>query len=183
MTDIHDLDRYIGRYVVISEGNEGGAGYLVDVSDNVNYDGDAFRWVTFDWGQGWPVREKTEITLADPPAGEAAPGVENPIDVMHEAIHASDGTSCESSDLSCVSAMRAYGALAAFRRWRMKQADQYWMHHYVDKLLALRNDPVSVTDLIREARSEGAPPHILERMQEVVDRVRKEGRQWSAETR
>lgn len=169
-TDIHALDQYIGRYVTISEGAEGAAGFLVDVNNDVNYDGGAHRWVTLDWGQGWPVRETTEINLAQPLDGQVAPEVENPIQIVHQQM---DGRPC--SDAACPNAARAPQAMRALRVWQAKQADQYWVHHYVDRLKALLDDPVSVGDLLRDARIEGAPPHIVERMQSLVDWHANEG--------
>jgi hypothetical protein len=159
-TDLHDLDKFIGRYVAISEGPEGAAGWLVNVSDHVKYDGSPHRWVTLDWGQGWPVRETTEITLEEPPAGEKAPRVENPIQVIHQQM---DGKSC--SGTNCPNAVRAANAMRALRAWQARQADQYWVHHYAKRMDSLRGDPVSITELLRDARGEGAPPHIMDRLE------------------
>jgi hypothetical protein len=167
-TDLHDLDKFIGRYVVISEGPNGAAGWLVDVSDDVKYDGGAHRWVALDWGQGWPVRETTEIIPGKPPAGETAPEVENPIEVMHRAMHRSDGSRCRIPAL-CPFGKHLPLALRDFREWQAKQGDQYWVHHYVKRLKGFLGDPISVGELLRDARAEGAPPHILERMQSMVD--------------
>lgn len=168
-TDIHALDQYIGRYVSISEGAEGAAGYIVDVGDNVNYDGGAHRWVTLDWGQGWPVRATTVIAPALPPTGQVAPEVENPVQIIHQQM---DGKPC--SDLDCPNRMRAPKVMRALRAWQARQADQYWIHHYMDKLKSLLDDPVSVGDILREARHEGVPPHILKRMELLVDHHAKE---------
>jgi hypothetical protein len=77
-----------------------------------------------------------------------------------------DGRPCW--DANCPNRARAFKAMRALRVWRMKQADQYWLHHYVKRLEVFRDDPRSVDELIREARSEGAPPHILERMQTIA---------------
>lgn len=168
-TDIHALDQYIGNYVDISEGEHGAAGFLVNVSDNVNYnDGDAFRWVTLDWGHGWPIRATTRITMAQPPAKEAAPITENPVQIIHQQM---DGHPC--SDPDCPNRTRALKVMRALRAWQARQNDQHWIHHYLDKLKSLLDDPVSVGDLLREARSEGAPPHILDRMQSLVDQNKK----------
>lgn len=167
-TDIHGLDQYIGRYIAISEGSEGAAGWLVDVADDVKYDGGPHRWVTFDWGQGWLVRETTEITLGEPPAGETAPEVENPIEMMHQAMHRSDGSRCQIPSF-CPFRMHLPSALRDFREWQMKQGDQYWVCHYVKRLKGFLGDPVSVGELLRDARAEGVPPHILERMQNLVN--------------
>lgn len=32
MTDIHDLDQYVGQYATFTEGEEGASGFLVDVA-------------------------------------------------------------------------------------------------------------------------------------------------------
>lgn len=169
--DIHSLDQYIGHYVVISEGHEGASGWLVDVSDDVKYDGGPHRWVSLDWGQGWPVRETTEIVLGQPPEGEPAPEVENPIQLIHQQM---DGRPC--ADALCPNLARAPKVMRAIRVWQMKQSDHYWVHHYVKPLKNLLADPVSVGDLLRDARSEGAPPHILDRMQSLVNWHEKERR-------
>lgn len=168
MTDINDLDRHIGAYVDLSEGEHGAAGFLVDVSDDVKYEPRPVRWVALDWGQGWPVSADTAITvLAEPPAGEHLPeSVRNPIQVMHEAMHAES----ECADRShCPEAASARTALKAFRRWQERQSEQYWVHTYVNRVKGGLNDADFTSNFIRDARSEGAPPHIIERMQSLVD--------------
>lgn len=171
-TDIHDLDRHIGRYVTLTEGSESAAGFLVDVVDDVKYEPRPVRWIALDWGQGWPVSADTMVTVSpEPPAGESKPdGVQNPIDVMHRAMH--DGGDCPEGT-RCLKPTYAHTALRSFRQWQEKQSDRYWVHHYVNRVKAVLGDDNSVSDLIRDAKSEGAPPHIVERMQDILDRAAK----------
>jgi hypothetical protein len=173
VSDIHDLDRHIGRYVTLAEGEASAAGFLVDVIDDVKYDPRPVRWITLDWGQGWPVSADTAITVApEPPAGESLPnGVQNPIDVMHRAMHA--GSDC-TEGARCLKSTYAYAALRAFREWQERQSDRYWVHHYVDRVKASPDDDRLASNLIREAKSEGAPPHIIDCMQSLVDWRKKE---------
>ncbi|MFE0472741.1 hypothetical protein ACFW2V_14100 [Streptomyces sp. NPDC058947] len=172
MSDIHDLDRYIGRYITLTEGGDSAAGFLVDVVDDVRYAPRPVRWVTLDWGQGWPVTAETAITVApEPPAGERLPdSVQNPIDVMHLAMHA--GGNC-TEGAHCLKATYAYTALRSFRQWQERQSDRYWVHHYVDRMKADPGNERFTARLIQEARAEGAPQHIVERMQSLADHVQK----------
>jgi hypothetical protein len=172
VSDIHDLDRYIGRYVTLAEGEESAAGFLVDVADDVKYTTRPVRWITLDWRQGWPISADTAITVApEPPAGERLPdGVCNPIDVMHRAMHA--GSDCVEGP-HCIKSTYAYSALRSFRQWQERQCDQYWVHHYVNRLKACLDDDDTTGNLIRDARHEGAPSHILDRMQSLVDYVQR----------
>lgn len=168
-TDIHDLDQYIGQYVSVTQGEGGGSGFVVDVADQVDYIPEPIRWITFDYGMGWPISADTEIVMDEPPTGQQAPeGVENPVQVIHLAMHA-DGQCPD--EKRCLYIARARKGLRALRIWRMKQSDQYWKNQYVNRLRRLLDDPVSVGDILREARHEGCPPHIQDHMQAIVDRA------------
>jgi hypothetical protein len=166
VSDIHDPDRYIGRYVTLAEDDESAAGFLVDVTDDVRYEPRPVRWVALDWGQGWPVSADTTITVAPEPPVEPEPdNVQNPIDVMHRAMHA--GGDC-TEGTHCIKSTYAYAALRAFRGWQERQSDRYWVHHYVDRVKASPDDDSLASNLIREAKSEGAPlahhrPHAVPR--------------------
>lgn len=165
-TDIHDLDQYIRKYVDIDDSGHGGAsGYVVDIDDNVTYSQGPSRWITLDWGQGWLIRPTTRIAVIEPPPGTEVPMVGNPIDIIHAQM---DGRPCPGPD--CVNRERAPKAMRALRAWRARQSDQYWIHHFVRPLKSFLGDPSAVDDLLREARSEGAPPHVVERMESMTNR-------------
>lgn len=160
-TDIHGLDRYIGRYVSFSEGADGMAGWVVDVVDKIEYRPHPTRAVVLDYGYAFSVSDTTEIVVtAEPSQGDPKPEwVRNPIEAMHEAMHR--GSDCLDGT-ACAFIGHAYHALRAMRLWRMRQDDAYWKHHWVDKARSYAADPLSVGEIYRDARDEGAPPHILD---------------------
>lgn len=169
ITDIHSLDQYIGRYVDLSEDGEGMAGFLVDVCDDVDYVPHPVRSVSLDYGYGMRVSENTVITTPDPPEGETAPRVENPVQIVHAIL---DGRPCSSA--GCANRGRALLAVRAMRVWRMRQTDAYWQHAYVSKVRGYAKSCIqSAGEIAREARDEGAPPHILEMLDGIIDRERR----------
>jgi hypothetical protein len=163
-TDIHELDQYIGQYVSLDENGEGMAGFVVDVYDKVEYAPHPVRSVIMDYGYGFAVGAHTVITTPDPPEGEIAPSVENPVQLVHAVL---DGKPCPNA--GCVNRGRALLAVRAMRVWRLRQDDAYWKHEYVTRAYGCMDDPVSMGDVIREARHEGAPPHILETMKSIAE--------------
>lgn len=168
-TDIHDLDRYIGHYVDIAEGDHGMAGFVIDVVDKVEYTPEPHRVILVDYGYGFPVGADTVIIEVSAPPGATAPTVENPIDAMHQAMHEEDDSRCFIPAL-CPYAGRSAAALHAFRIWRMKQNDAYWIQNWVNR--ARDYDDISVDEIIRDARHEGAPLHILDLMRRDAERTR-----------
>lgn len=162
-TDIHGLDRHIGRYAVLTNGQDSAAGFIVNVLDEVHYNPEPCRWITLDWGQGWPVTRDTTISIEEPPAGEKLPGgVRNPIEEMHQALH-SDTSACRVPDGRCPYARQSATGLRTFRLWRQRQGDAYWMHVWVERARGYAgHDDGSVSEIYRGARNEGAPVHILE---------------------
>lgn len=166
-TDINDLDRLIGRYVSISQGTDGMAGFVVEVSDKVTYEPEPRRVVVLDYGYGFPVGADTIVWLTVPPDGETAPRVENPIDVVHQTMHDSDGGQCPMPDRVCSYLVLASASMRAFRVWQMRQQDAYWKNVWVRRAKGFQGDPLSVSEIEREARDEGAPPHILEAIKQL----------------
>lgn len=166
-TDIHGLDRYIGQYVSLSEGVDGMAGWVVDVVDKVEYRPHPTRAVVLDYGYGFSVSETTEITLVTPSAqdGVRPYWAANPIDMVHKTMHA--GSDCIDGD-ACVLAGQARQAVRDMRIWRLKQTNAYWKHHWVDKARGYAADPCSVSEIYRDARDEGAPPHVLDAIEAVT---------------
>ena len=125
MTDINDLDQYIGKHVeLIDPDGESAAGFLVQVHDAVDYIPHPVRSVMLDWGQGWRVGESTEVNVLRVPDGQDPPQVTGGIDVLHEFAH--DG-GCP--DMNCRT--RARRQLRALREWRMRQEHAYWQHRFV----------------------------------------------------
>lgn len=172
-TDIHDLDRHIGRYVSIEQDGEGADGYLVDVLDEVDYMPDPVRWVTLDWGQGFRVGSRTSFTFPDPPEGERPPQITGPVRRMHLAMH-SDGM-CLTPDI-CTYEGVAVRALREVRVWRMKQDDRYWKHTYVRPAqAAVRESQAKVRQIAWEATLEGAPQHIQDLLDAAIFRAAKWG--------
>ncbi len=118
MTDIHDLDQHIGRYIDVQEGNFGAAGFLVNVLDRVEYVPEPVRWITLDWGQGVRVSADTVLTFPKIPKGEQVPRIVNPIQVMHDEMHGD--RSCREGG-GCAYRGLAIRALRGFRSWHMQQ--------------------------------------------------------------
>lgn len=173
-TDIHDLDRHVGRYVSITSANgEGGSGYVTKIGDAVDYpEGVPSRAVGFDWGGGWLVDENTVVEEIEP-LDQYEPGlIRNPIEVMHEAMHAADRTVCIGPE--CPHGSRATVALRAFRAWQVKQGDKYWKYQHIQKLRAHLEDPASIGEILGDARHEGAPPHIMDQLEAIAERARRE---------
>lgn len=168
MTDINDLDQYLGKYVSLTDPDgEGAAGFLVQVLDEVDYIPYPVRTVVLDWGQGWRVGESTEVDACQAaPDGQEAPRVTGGIDVLHEFAH--DG-GCP--DGNC--RVRARRQLRALREWRMKQENAYWQHRFVRRVRKNREDPAAVAHVIRQAEEEGAPQDILDHLQILAERAYK----------
>ena len=167
MTDINDLDQYLGKYVeLIDPDGESAAGFLVKIYDEVDYVPHPMRTVLLDWGQGWRVGGSTEVNVVPAPSGQQAPQVISGIDVLHEFAH--DG-GCP--DGNCRT--RARRQLRALREWRMKQEDGYWQHRFVRRVRENREDPAAVASAIRQAEEEGAPQHILDHLQIMAERAYK----------
>lgn len=173
MTDIHDLDRHIGRYVSLEEGGEGMSGFLVDVADEVDYIPKPVRHVMLDYGCGFRVSEDTELTFPGPPPGEQPPEVVSPVRLMHLAMHRDVECPSPSGVENCTYEGMAVRALRQFRIWRMRQSDAYWQHRFVRRVRELRNDPTGVKALIEQAAGEGAPGHILDHLQILAARAAK----------
>lgn len=178
MTDIHDLDRHIGRYVDLQEDGEGMAGFLIDVGDEVDYIPKPVRYVTLDYGFGMRVSADTALTFPEPPGDQQPPKVVSPVRAMHLAMHA--GRPCV-DEVNCAYEGRAVRALRAFREWRMRQSDAFWQHHFVREVrgYAQQGDMESVGEIMRDARDEGAPQHILDHLQIMADRAAKASREGS----
>lgn len=176
MTDINDLDRHIGRYVDLQDGEDGGSGFLVDVKDEVDYTPKPVRWISFDWGQGFPVSADTAMAFPDPPLGEEPPEFNNPIRAMHLAVH--NGARCHDVE-NCVHEGQSVRAMRALRIWRMKQTDAFWENQYVRKVRAYAKsgDAHDVGDIIRDATFEGAPPHMIDRMKRIATEELKQSAQ------
>lgn len=171
MTDINDLDQYLGRYVVLTDPDgESAAGFLVKIHDEIDYVPHPMRSVMLDWGQGWRIGESTEVDVypGDPtqPDGPKVYPVTSGIDILHEFAH--DG-GCP--DMNC--RVRARRQLRALREWRMKQEDAYWQHRYVRRVRENREDPAAVAYIIRQAHEEGAPENILDHLQILAERAYK----------
>lgn len=169
MTDINDLDRHIGRYVDFSQGDDGAAGFLVDIDDLVEYDPKPTRWITFDWGQGWPVTEDTEMSFPDPPKGGEKPSMVNPVRAVHLAMH--DGGECRNAE-TCDYEGLAIRAVRGFRNWRIRQCDAYWENKYVRRVYGYAEDGNTheMGEVIREAERREAPPHMIERMEAIAEK-------------
>lgn len=170
MIDINDLDRHVGQYVDLQNADEGAAGYLVDIQDEVHYEPGPTRWVVFDWGQSFPVSAETVITFPEPPEGETPPDFINPVRAVHLAMH--DEASCADA-ANCAYEEQAVRALKALRIWRMKQTDALWENRYVRRVrsYAETGDGHDVGEIIRDAVHEGAPPHMIDRMKTVASRI------------
>jgi hypothetical protein len=168
-TDIHDLDKYIGKYVSITdEDGEGGSGYVVEVRDRVEYQKEPSRILVWDWGGGWPVSASATVEEVGAPAGEVPPAyVENPITILHLAL---DGGPCPSPE-TCPSERQAADGLRSFRAWQQRQDDAYWQRVWVDRARAFMDDPHSISEITRDARDEGAPPHIISAMEALVEQT------------
>lgn len=165
MTDINDLDQYLGKYIeLIDPDGESAAGFLVKIYDEVDYVPYPVRTVTLDWGQGWRVGPETEVNVAPAPQGQKAPQIISGIDVLHEFAHEGG---CP--DMNC--RIRARRQLRALREWRMRQEDGYWQHRFVRRVRENREDPAAVAHVIREAEQEGAPQHILDHLQIMAERA------------
>lgn len=174
MTDIHDLDQYVGKYIALTDPDgESAAGFLVQVHDEVDYIPYPVRSVMLDWGAGWRVGERTEIDVFPAaPNGEAPPKVIGAIDVLHEAAHVGP---CPDSNCR----MRARRQLRALREWRMKRDNAYWQYRFVRRMRENRDDPVTVTYLLGQAVQEGAPEEILSHLQIIAERAAKAVREGS----
>lgn len=173
MTDIHDLDRHIGRYVSLEEGGEGMSGFLVDVADEVDYIPKPVRHVMLDYGYGFRVSEDTELIFPEPPADQRAPEVMGPVRLMHLAMHRDVDCPSPSGVENCTYEGMAVRALRQLRIWRMRQSDAYWQHRFVRRVREMRSDPAGVTTLIEQAAGEGAPEHILDHLQIIATRAAK----------
>ena len=174
MTDIHDLDQYVGRYVALTDPDgESAAGFLVKVHDEVDYIPHPVRSIMLDWGAGWRVGEQTEVDVFPAaPSGETPPKVIGAIDVLHEWAH--DG-GCP--DGNC--RMRARRQLRALRIWRMRQEDAYWQYAYVRAARNVRGDSGAVDELIERAVREGAPEHFIDHLRIIAERAAKAAREGS----
>lgn len=171
MTDINDLDQYVGRYVALTDPDgESAAGFLVQIHDAVDYVPHPVRSVMLDWGQGWRIGESTEVDVypADPtqPGGPKVHPVTSGIDVLHEAAH--EG---ECPDMNC--RVRARRQLRALRIWRMKQDNAYWQHRFVRQVRENRDNLAAVTSILNQAIQEGAPEEILEHLRIIAMRSAK----------
>lgn len=168
MTDINDLDQYLGRYVVLTDPDgESAAGFLVQIHDAVDYIPYPVRSVMLDWGQGWRIGEPTEVDVYPAsPDGRKSITVPNGIDVLHKAAH--EG---RCPDMNCW--VRARTQLRELRRWRMKQEDAYWQHKYIRRVRENRDDPDAVANLISRAAKEGAPGHIIDNLKIIAMRAAK----------
>lgn len=165
MTDINDLDQYLGKYVeLIDPDGESAAGFLVKIHDEIDYIPYPVRTVMLDWGQGWRIGESTEVNIVPAPEGQEAPKVISGIDVLHRAIHR-DGC----PGLNCRTQARIQ--LRALREWRMKQESAYWQHRFVRRVRENREDPAAVAHVIRQAEEEGAPQDILDHLQILAERA------------
>lgn len=170
-TDIHSLDQFIGRYVSMSNGADGMAGFVVNVLDKVEYTPEPVRVVVLDYGMGFPVGADTEINIAVPPDEEVAPNVENPIEAAHQAMHEAAKNDCLIPPF-CPYAEQSVAALRALRLWRMERDDAHWKKIWVDRAEAFRHDLCSVDEILRDAQDAGAPPHILDSIRAIADKAR-----------
>lgn len=170
MTDIHDLDRHIGRYVSLEEDGDSASGFLVDVHDEVDYTPNQVRWIVLDWGQGWRVSERTVLTFPGAPDGETCTVV-GPVRRIHLVMHGE--RVCRTPE-HCTFEGMAVRAVREIRIWRMKQNRAYWQWRYLGR--ARQESAVGVEGLIAEAVSEGAPAEFVDHLQIVKQRaVKKEG--------
>lgn len=168
MTDINDLDQHVGRYVdITSPDGTGASGFLVEVSDQIEYQPHPARIAILDYGYGWPVGQDTRIDFPDPPESHSDPEAVGPVRAMHLAMHYGD--ECEDVE-ECTYERLAVHAIRGFREWQMKQVDAYWENQYVSKVrsYAKSGDGHEVGDVIRDARHEGAPPHMVDRMERIA---------------
>jgi hypothetical protein len=168
VTDINDLDQYLGRYVTLTDPDgESAAGFLVRIHDAVDYIPHPVRTVMLDWGQGWRIGEDTDVdVLPGAPEGQQPPQVLSGIDILHEFAH--DG-GCP--DMNC--RVRARVQLRELRRWRMKQEDAYWTYKYVRRARAHRDDPDAVAHLIERAVRECAPMRVVDHLRIIAERAHK----------
>lgn len=168
MTDINDLDQYLGRYVVLTDPDgQSAAGFLTQIHDAVDYIPEPARSVMLDWGQGWRIGKSTEVDVFPAsPDGQKSVQVISGIDVLHEFAH--DG-GCP--DGNC--RMRARRQFRALREWRMKQEDAYWQHKYVRAARRAKGNPAAVTYILGQAVSEGAPEGILDHILVIAERAKK----------
>lgn len=167
MTDINDLDQYLGKYVeLIDPDGESAAGFLVKIHDEVDYIPYPVRTVMLDWGQGWRIGESTEVNILPAPDGQQAPQVISGIDVLHEFAH--DG-GCP--DMNC--RIRARRQFRALREWRMKQEDAYWQYRFVRQVRENRDDPEKVASVLELAVQEGAPENIMDHLRIIAARSAK----------
>lgn len=167
MTDINDIDQYLGKYIeLIDPDGESAAGFLVKIHDEIDYIPEPVRTVMLEWGQGWRIGESTEVNIIPAPEGSRPPQVISGIDVLHEFAH--DGW-CP--DENC--RVRARRQLRALREWRMKQENAYWQHRFVRRARENREDPGAVVHVIRQAEEEGAPQDILDHLQILAERAYK----------
>jgi len=165
VTDINDLDQYLGKYIeLIDPDGESAAGFLVRIYDEIDYIPEPVRTVMLDWGQGWRIGESTEVNIIPTPEGSRPPQVIGGIDVLHEFAH--DG-GCP--DANC--RVRARRQLRALREWRMKQENAYWQHRFVRRVRENREDPAAVAHVIQEAEGEGVPQDILDHLQILAERA------------
>lgn len=171
MTDIHDLDQYIGKYISLTDPDgEGAAGFLVKVHDEVDYIPHPVRSVMLDWGVGWRISEETDVNpYPSAPDGQKAPQVVSGIDVLHEFAH--DG-GCP--DMNC--RVRARRQLRALRIWRMQQDDAYWKYRYIRAARQVGSDPDAISYLIEEAIQEGAPEEVVDGIRIIRERAEKAAR-------
>lgn len=168
MTDIHDLDQYVGRYIVLTDPDgESAAGFLVKVHDEVDYVPHPVRSIMLGWGQGWRVGEDTQIDVFPAgPNGEDAPKVLSAIDVLHEWAHEGG---CP--DGNC--RVRARRQLRALRIWRMRQENVYWQYTYLRAARKVKDDLAAVNRLIEQAMEEGAPAEFIDHLISVGARAQK----------
>lgn len=165
MTDINDLDQYLGKYVeLIDPDGEVAAGFLVRIHDEVDYIPYPVRTVMLDWGQGWRIGEETEVNILPAPRGQKAPQLISGIDVLHEFAH--DG-GCPDSNCR----MRARRQLRALRGWRMRQDDAYWKHRYIRRMRENCGDPVASAYILGQAIQEGAPENIIDHLKTLAARL------------
>lgn len=164
MTDINDLDQYLGKYVeLIDPDGESAAGFLVKIHDEVDYIPHPVRSVMLDWGLGWRIGLFTEVNVLPAPQDQQAPQVTSGIDVLHEFAH--DG-GCP--DMNC--RIRARRQLRALREWRMKQENAYWQYRFVRRIRESRNDPAAAVEILTQAAEEGAPEIVLEHLKATAAR-------------
>lgn len=167
MTDINDLDQYIGRYVTITDPDgKGCSGFIVEVFDEVHYDPHPTRTIVTDYGYGWPVGEATDVNvLPASPYGEKPPQVTGAIDVLHQAAH-----SGKCPDGNC--RVRARTQVRAFREWRMKATREYWDHRYLEKVryYVKAGDMPALMGVIDKMVGEGASDQVVAHFKALADR-------------